>query len=73
MPLYVWLEKKSGKTIDILRSFDDYQVPPTEDEALGAGLNEEEVGEAEWEKRLGTGIQVIRGDSWGGSKGNWGK
>lgn len=71
MPLYIWLDSKSGTTVDILRSFEDYRDPPTEEEAAAAGLSPEQVADASWEKRLGTGIQVVKGSSWGPGKGSW--
>jgi predicted nucleic acid-binding Zn ribbon protein len=64
MPLYTWQDKKTGIRIDVLRKFDDYQIPPTEEEAPG-------IEDPQWERLIGKGQQVVRGPSWSGSKGNW--
>lgn len=71
MPLYVHKDKKSGKTVEILRDFSSYKDVPTTEEAIAAGLTEEEALHAEWEKQLGTGIKVVKGDTWGPGKGYW--
>ncbi len=71
MPIYPYNERNSKKTVEILRSFEDYKVPPTLEEALKAGLTEEEYANADWQKVIGRGIRVTRGDNWTGSKGNW--
>ena len=61
MPMYIWKSESTGEEIEILREFDDYQVPPTEEEAG------EDKGP--WVKQLGP-TRTIRGPGWG-SKGNW--
>lgn len=71
MPLYCWHDKAKDKQLDVLRSFDDYKVPPTDEEAKKAGWTDEEIKKAIWTKLIGSGIQVTRGDNWNGSKGNW--
>ena len=71
MPLYDWVDKKTNKEALIQRVFDDYKVPPNKEEALEAGLTEAEIADADWERNIGGGIQVTRGPSWTGSKGNW--
>lgn len=70
MPLYVWVDKLSGREFEVLRStFAEFQDPPRDED-----LPEAERGKPrEWEKRVGKGIRVTRGDSWGPGKGNWGK
>ncbi len=68
MPMYVWYSKKHDKKIEILRNFSEFQDPPTLEEA---GMSQEDYDLAEWEKHLGQGIQLVRGDNWKGSKGNW--
>lgn len=71
MPLYVHRDTRSGKTIEILRSFKEYLDKPTQEEAEKAGLTPEEAVEAHWERVLGTGIKVIKGATWGMGKGHW--
>lgn len=73
MPLYCWKDKTSGKTIEVMKSFDEYKDPPTKEEAIAGGLTEEEADSADFVKVLGTGIKVVKGDSWGPGKGNWGR
>lgn len=70
-PLYIHEDTLSGKQIEILRPFDQYKDPPTEEEAITKGLTPEEAKVAVWRKVLGTGIKMVRGANWGGSKGNW--
>jgi predicted nucleic acid-binding Zn ribbon protein len=64
LPLYNWKNKKTGKVIEVIRNFSDYQEPPTLEEAP-------EEKDPEWERMIGSDIKVIKGRSWGGSKGNW--
>jgi hypothetical protein len=71
MPIYTHVDKKTSKVVEILRNFDQHQDSPTQEEALIAGLTEEEFQAAEFEKRLGRGIKVVRGDNWGPGKGHW--
>lgn len=67
MPIYVWLDKLSGLEVDILREFAEYQDAPKDED-----LPEEEKGkERQWEKQLGTGIRMVKGDNWGPGKGRW--
>ena len=71
-PLYQWLETHTKKSLEILRSFDEFRSEPTEEEAKAAGFTEEEIKEAKWEKLIGKNITVNRGDGWGsGKKGSW--
>lgn len=63
MPLYRWRDARSGEEVEVLRSFSEYEVPPTKEEAPG-------VEEPEWERKLSKGIQVTRPIGYG-SKGNW--
>lgn len=34
-PIYVWRSLETDKKVEVLRSFKDYQVPPTEEEKDG--------------------------------------
>lgn len=68
MPLYSWHDKENDYKIDVYKdTVEKYQEPPLEEE-----LPEEERGKKRiWVKLLGVGIRVVKGSSWGGSKGNW--
>lgn len=68
MPVYVWVDKSSEKEIEVIRTFDEYQVPPTQEEST---LTEEEYKAAKWEKLISSKVMVKRGPNWQGSKGNW--
>lgn len=74
MPLYTFRYKPDHSiTVEVLRSFDEYEVRPTPEEIEGAGY--ELVGGMElddqWERVMHTGIQVNYAQ--GRGKGNWGK
>jgi hypothetical protein len=71
MPLYPWKNLKTQKEVEVMRTFDEYKEPPTLEEALAQGMDEGEFNEAEWFKVIGKNIKVVRGDGWGGGKGNW--
>lgn len=71
MPLYDWQDNRTKKQVLVMRSFAEYQEPPTEEEAVKEGLTEDEAKEADWERLIGAGIQVSKGDAWGPGKGNW--
>ena len=64
MPLYRWEDKKTGKKVEVLRSFKEYDVAPTQEEAP-------DVEDPEWERKIGGGQKLLRGNNWTGSKGNW--
>lgn len=62
--LYVWLEKKSGKQVEVSRRSQDYKVEPSREEAE---MNEEEYSQAEWERIISN-----KGTTIGfGQKGHW--
>jgi predicted nucleic acid-binding Zn ribbon protein len=64
MPIYSWVNKKSGKSVEVIRAFADYEKPPTEEEAP-------EEKEPEWERNIGADITVVKGNGWGNGKGHW--
>jgi hypothetical protein len=68
VPLYCYEDKKTGKQVEVLRSFDEYEKTPDRDEAKD--WTAEEYAVAEWQRVLGT-PQLVRGRNWSGSKGNW--
>lgn len=63
MPLYLWLDKKTGRTVEVMRSFAEYEKPPTEEEAP-------DMADADWERQIEGGQSVVKGQGWGG-KGTW--
>jgi hypothetical protein len=63
MPIYSWLDKKSGTKVEVIRSFDEYEQHPTEEEAPG-------LTEPEWERIIDGKRLVTRPVNWEG-KGNW--
>lgn len=66
MPQYIWLDKKSQKEVIVIRTFSEYENPPTPEEAPG-------LEDPEWERMIGGNQTLQRGASWGGAKGYWGK
>ena len=62
MPMYDWVAKCCGMTAWALRIIDERDEPPK------GGCT---CGKNEWEREIGNGVSVQRGDSWSGSKGNW--
>ncbi len=65
MPQYLWKDEKSGTEKEVLRSFQEYEVPPTEEEAP------ELVGtDPKWVRVMSGGQKVIRANGWG-KKGYW--
>ena len=71
MPLYEYKDTVSGKKVEILRNFSEYKIGPTEEEAIKAGLTPEEAVTALWERVIGSGIKVVKGENWGAGKGHW--
>lgn len=63
MPLYLFHDRKTGKKVEVLRSFADYEIPPTKEEDPTL------TGEEEWERLLGN-FTLTKSPTWG-SKGNW--
>lgn len=64
MPFYTWVDKKTGKEVEVLRIFADYEKPPTKEEAP-------DIEDPEWERQIGSNQILTRGANWSGSKGNW--
>lgn len=64
MPFYRWIDKKTGKEVEVLRIFADYENPPTEEEAP-------DIKEPEWERQVSGGQSVVKSWNWGAGKGNW--
>lgn len=62
MPIYRYRDVKTGKEIDVLRSFAEYETPPTKEEGAD--------GTEEWIRVL-SGFDLIKSDRWGPGKGHW--
>lgn len=67
-PIYTW-RLKDGREVEVMRSLEEYEQPPTKEELARENLTPEEAEGAE--RLIGKGIQTTRGASWSGSKGNW--
>ena len=67
MPLYNWHCTKCEQEIDVLRTFDDYEKGPTDEEA-----DPEPSMKScphEWERKIAP-VKTIKGIGWG-KKGHW--
>jgi hypothetical protein len=69
MPMYDWVDKKTGKHVVVMRHFSKYEEIPTPEEV--PDLSAEDYAAADWERLIGVDIQVQRGWNWGGGKGHW--
>lgn len=68
MPLYDWKDEATGFEIAVIRSMDEYQVPPKPEELPeGYPLNEK----THWVKMVSKGVQKAYAFSWQGRKGHW--
>lgn len=66
MPLYEWVDEKTGYEVTIENHYDNYRKPPEDED-----LPEEERGkDREWRKKISSGIKVNR-PAYYGTKGNW--
>lgn len=65
MPIYEWEDKNTGKVVEVYRdTFDDYKIPPTDEEAAGAGLSKEEAKNADYRKLISKGIKVVHAEGY---------
>ena len=60
----MWIDKKTGKEVEVLRIFADYEKPPTKEEAP-------DLEDPEWERQVGGNQSVLKSWNWGAGKGNW--
>lgn len=68
MPMYTFEDTKSGKKLDVLRTVDDRDREPDENDDGYAELKLNKP--PKWRRLVGEGIRTVRGASWGG-KGYW--
>jgi hypothetical protein len=85
MPLYQYKCKHCKANLDVLRTFDEYQIPPTSEEeveagsamCLPAGVTDPDPSEYryqaphEWERHISGNTTILKSAAWGGGKGNW--
>jgi predicted nucleic acid-binding Zn ribbon protein len=69
MPIYQYLEKKTGKKVEIVRTISEHGVLPLAEEC--PELSPEEYAAAEWEQQISGGQFMVRGAGWRGGKGYW--
>ena len=68
MPYYVWVDKNTGKRVEIQRRLKEIEIAPDKDECLDQDISIEEYAEADWERGLAPTPHV--GEK---GKGNWGR
>ena len=66
MPIYNWIDKRTGKDVDVIRDFEKFEFPPDRDEV--PNMTDQEYTDAEWERQIAP-SKWIRG--WSGGKGAW--
>lgn len=67
MPLYTWEHKETKEVVEVVRPMSESDIPPTAEES---GKSDDDSGN--WQKIMQP-VDFRRGDSWRGSKGNWGR
>ena len=65
--IYVWTDKHTKTTLEVSRPAKDSDKEPTVEEAMEAGLTEEEAYNTEWKKQIKGGIGTVGF----GQKGYW--
>jgi hypothetical protein len=61
--MYAWEHQETKKIVEVIRTFNDSDVPPTEEEAKGLT--------GKWEKIIGGNQTLLKGPNWRGAKGYW--
>lgn len=56
MPIYKYRNKKTGHEVEVIRSFEEYELPPQVDE-LPADISN---NEADWERMLGVPLHISK-------------
>jgi predicted nucleic acid-binding Zn ribbon protein len=67
MPQYEWRCDACKVETTVIRSFQEYKEPPTEDEVPKSDTPCSHV----WERLIGRGQTTVKGASWGPGKGYW--
>ena len=67
MPMYTWHDTNTGLEVEVVRSLDGSDVPPTEEETKEQNT---EPPVRNWIKLLQS-VRVVKGDTWGRGKGHW--
>lgn len=68
MPIYQYIDHSTAERIEVVRTFEEWEAPPTREEAHQ--WTDEEYQNASWERVIGV-PGVVKGQGWGGGKGNW--
>lgn len=63
VPLYSWLDKTSEKVVEVIRTFDDFRVPPTVEEAK-ADWPDIDFSDAKWERVIQASNFHLNGRGW---------
>lgn len=71
MPLYRWKCKTCEGTVEVLRSFGDYEKGPEPDEVPEGFKCRDPEGGHDFERTISGKVNVVKGAGWGGGKGNW--
>ena len=69
MPFYSYRCTKCEAKVEVLRSLDEYDTPPTPEELEEVGVETE--CEHKMERFIGSAPTAVRGVNWGPGKGNW--
>jgi predicted nucleic acid-binding Zn ribbon protein len=69
MPIYTYRDRKSGAELDVIRTMQENGILPSRD-GVGGLLTDEQFSSADWERLIGGGVTVQKGEGWGG-KGYW--
>lgn len=67
MPWYDFVAECCGSEAYTVREIDDRDIPPDADCSCGKIRK----GESKWKRVISGKVNMVRGDTWGGSKGNW--
>lgn len=71
MPIYDWSCKKCGTAVPVIRSFAEYEVPPSDEEVRDAPVCNEGTAHV-FVRVIGGKQTVLKGPNWGwGKKGSW--
>lgn len=73
MPMYQYECTQCGVETEVLRSFSQYEKPPTDEETPQVTRETEKKCNHSWTRIIGGKQSLIRGPGWRGAKGYWGK
>lgn len=71
MPVYKYRCGKCGAALEVIRDLYEWDIPPTTEEwEMGQQGAVSDCSHADSKRELGR-FMLTRGETWGGSKGNW--